>query len=73
MDVCFTEEKPKEKEKKIKGRNKNCSLTLNVEWVVDDKVPVPHHGEVNRQVADAAALIVILQTEKKKKKQTQRA
>lgn len=37
---------------------------MNVEGVVDDKVSIPHHREVNRQVTDVAALVVILrQTE----------
>lgn len=34
--------------------------TLNVERVVDDKVSIPHHGEIDWQVADVTTLVVIL-------------
>lgn len=33
---------------------------MNVEGVVDDKVSIPHHGEVDRQVTDVTALVVVL-------------
>lgn len=34
---------------------------MNVEGVVDDKVAVPHHRKVNREVTDVTALVVVLQ------------
>lgn len=37
------------------------SLTLDVLRVVDDKVPVPDHGQVDRQVADVVPFVEILQ------------
>lgn len=40
---------------------KGKSSTLNVEGVVDDKVAVPHHRKVNREVTDVTALVVVLQ------------
>lgn len=44
--------------------------TLDVERVVNDKDSIPHHGEVDWQVADVTALIVILrQTEKQEDKE----
>lgn len=35
-------------------------LTLDILRVIDDKVVVPHHRQVHRQVADVIALIGIL-------------
>jgi len=37
------------------------SLTLDVLGVVDDEVPIPDHGQVDRQVTDVVAFIEILQ------------
>ena len=34
---------------------------MDVERVIDDEVSVPHHGEVDGQVADVGALVVVLQ------------
>lgn len=42
---------------------------MDVGGVVDDEYSVPHHGEVDGEVADVAALIVVL---RKKKRKTQR-
>lgn len=38
-------------------------LTFDVEGVVDDKHPVPDHGQIHRQVADVIALIRVLKHE----------
>lgn len=40
--------------------------TLDVGRVVDDEGAVPHHGEVDREVADVAALVVVLRREEGK-------
>lgn len=46
---------------------------MDVGGVVDDEYSVPHHREVDGEVADVAALIVVLRrTEKKRKTQRQR-
>lgn len=39
------------------------SLTLDVLGVVDDEVPIPDHGQVDRQVADVVPFVEILQEE----------
>ena len=44
----------------MRVRQTERSSTLNVERVVDDKVSIPHHGEVDGEVADVAALVVVL-------------
>lgn len=41
--------------------NYHPSLTLDVLGVVDDKVPIPDHRQVDRQVADIIPFIEILQ------------
>lgn len=41
---------------------------MDVERVVDDEVPVPHHGEVDWEVADVAALVVVLRRREGKKR-----
>lgn len=52
------------KDKKSRNKKKYICHTLDVEWVVDDKDPIPHHREVHWQVTDVTSLIVILkQTE----------
>jgi len=47
-------------------------LTLDVERVVDDEVPVPDHRQVDRQVADVVALVVVLEEQKKNHKNMRR-
>lgn len=39
----------------------SAAPTLDVVGVVDDKVSVPHHGQVHWQVTDVITLIVILE------------
>lgn len=46
---------------------------MDVGGVVDDEYSVPHHGEVDGQVADVAALVVVLRhTENKRKKRVRK-
>lgn len=51
-------------ERHQRGAKERKLSTLNVERVVDDKVSVPHHREVNGEVADVAALVVVLRGRK---------
>lgn len=44
-------------------RERGRGHTLDVGRVVDDKGAIPHHGEVDREVADVAALVVVLRRE----------
>lgn len=41
---------------------------MNVGWIVNDKCAVPHHGEVDGEVADVTALVVVLRREKEQKR-----
>lgn len=43
------------------AEKKRKCRTLDVGRVVDDEDAVPHHGEVDGQVADVAALVVVLE------------
>lgn len=46
---------------------------MDVGGVVNDEYSVPHHGEVDGEVADVAALVVVLRhTENKRKTERQR-
>lgn len=38
-------------------------LTFQVLRVVDDEIPIPHHGEVHGQVADVHPVVLVLQGE----------
>lgn len=57
-----------EKKSEVWITNKDTTFpTLYVERVVDDKVSIPYHREVNWQVTDITALIVILQQKNRQK------
>ena len=44
----------------FRGACRRAWLTFDVVGVVDDKVVVPHHGEIHREVADVIAFVGIL-------------
>lgn len=44
------------------------TLTLYVLWIVDNKMAVPYHRQIDGQVADIVPLVVVLQGKSKMKK-----